>query len=277
MVSSNRALRAGGLALVVIAFALMAYFVQYSKQSAIGIAQQINTVNSTAANVTKLTQIASSEHPGTSIVTIPLGAGVEGRVLEYFVPANLTINTGDTVTWVDHDTVAHTITAAAFNSVVYPAGSAIGNNSFSHVISNPGVYAYFCQIHPWMSGTINAIGKGKLPATTITAAQNVTTTTSNNVQVIMVHGAPYIPQNGHGVYYIPENAQVPSGATVTFTDKDFVAHTATASDGKAFDTGPVLPGKSITIHVNGIGKVAYYCEFHPWMQGSLTMLSSRNK
>jgi len=54
------------------------------------------------------------------------------------------------------------------------------------------------------------------------------------------------------------------GAKVTFTNRDSVKHTATASDG-SFDTGLIAKDKSVTIQFDKPGTYEYYCEPHPDM------------
>lgn len=67
-----------------------------------------------------------------------------------FSPNNLTLKVGTKVTWTNHDSVTHTVTAnqGAFNSPV-PPGS-----SFSFTFTKAGSYAYHCMIHPSMTATI---------------------------------------------------------------------------------------------------------------------------
>lgn len=67
-----------------------------------------------------------------------------------FSPNSLTVKVGTKVTWTNHDSVTHTVTAdqGAFNSPVPPGGS------FSFTFSKAGTYAYHCMIHPSMTATI---------------------------------------------------------------------------------------------------------------------------
>ena len=117
-----------------------------------------------------------------------------------------------------------------------------------------------------MTGGGNATtGRG----TTSTTATTTTTTTSSGTTQIEIPLEAAEKPSGQG-NYIPENSQVPSGASVTWPNKDTVAHTATARDG-SFDTGIINPGSSGIATVQGQGKVDYYCTIHPWMIASLTM------
>jgi plastocyanin len=57
------------------------------------------------------------------------------------------------------------------------------------------------------------------------------------------------------------------GDTIRWDNKDFVAHTATATD-KSFDV--MLPaGKSGSIVVTKAGTFDYICKFHPNMKGKV--------
>ncbi len=67
-----------------------------------------------------------------------------------FSPNSLTVKVGTKVTWTNHDSVTHTVTAnqGAFNSPVLPG------SSFSFTFTKAGTYAYHCMIHPSMMATI---------------------------------------------------------------------------------------------------------------------------
>ena len=68
-----------------------------------------------------------------------------------FEPATLTVKAGTTVTWVNHDDEPHTATATdkRFNSKTLDNG-----DRFSQEFNAPGVYNYYCALHPKMTGKI---------------------------------------------------------------------------------------------------------------------------
>lgn len=68
-----------------------------------------------------------------------------------FAPGTVTVAAGSTVTWVNKDPAAHTVTADgdAFGSDVLDPG-----NRFAAKLAKPGRYSYHCAIHPTMKGTI---------------------------------------------------------------------------------------------------------------------------
>ena len=76
-------------------------------------------------------------------------------------------------------------------------------------------------------------------------------------------------------FYIPEEATVKAGETVTWKNDDTAIHTATSGkdatpDGK-FDTSLVSPGQSSKpiAMPNEPGQYPYFCTLHPWMEGTI--------
>jgi amicyanin len=68
-----------------------------------------------------------------------------------FSPATLTIKAGTTVTWVNQDDVPHALLAVdkSFRSKVMDT-----DERFSFTFTTPGSYAYFCTLHPHMTGKV---------------------------------------------------------------------------------------------------------------------------
>jgi plastocyanin len=65
----------------------------------------------------------------------------------------------------------------------------------------------------------------------------------------------------------PAVAAAKVGDTVEWTNKDFVAHTATARNGE-FDVN-LPPNKTGRIVLKKAGAVDYYCRYHPNMTATL--------
>jgi plastocyanin len=60
--------------------------------------------------------------------------------------------------------------------------------------------------------------------------------------------------------------------TLTFTNKDSVVHTVTAT-GKSFNSGDIQPGQSWTYTFTTAGTYSYYCIYHNWMKGTVIVVS----
>jgi plastocyanin len=67
----------------------------------------------------------------------------------------------------------------------------------------------------------------------------------------------------------PAEVSAKVGDTIEWTNKDFVAHTATARNGD-FDV-MLPPNKTVSIVLKKRGAVGYYCRFHPNMKAMLSI------
>jgi len=73
-----------------------------------------------------------------------------------------------------------------------------------------------------------------------------------------------------GFAFDPATVTIQVGDSVTWTNEDSVAHTATAGDG-SFDTGSIANGASDTVTFDSAGTFAYICSIHPQMTGSVVV------
>jgi amicyanin len=68
-----------------------------------------------------------------------------------FNPQQITVKAGDTVTWVNHDDIPHTVTS---KTMAFRSKAMDTDDKFSFTFATPGTYAYFCALHPMMTGSI---------------------------------------------------------------------------------------------------------------------------
>jgi plastocyanin len=66
-----------------------------------------------------------------------------------FSPSSLTINKGETVKWVNKDSMPHTVTSNEFKSDMMKQ-----DNFFTYTFTKAGSFSYACSIHPSMKGAI---------------------------------------------------------------------------------------------------------------------------
>jgi plastocyanin len=68
-----------------------------------------------------------------------------------FAPQTITVPAGSTVTWANDDDVPHTVMATdgAFRSKPLDTG-----DHYAVTFRTPGEHAYFCSIHPRMTGKV---------------------------------------------------------------------------------------------------------------------------
>lgn len=70
--------------------------------------------------------------------------------------------------------------------------------------------------------------------------------------------------------FAPATVTITAGDTVTWTNADPVAHTATAVD-SSWDTGEIAEGASASTTFNTPGTYAYLCTPHPTMTGTVVV------
>ncbi|WP_353189271.1 cupredoxin family copper-binding protein [Pandoraea pnomenusa] len=70
-----------------------------------------------------------------------------------FSPATLTVRAGTRVTWVNRDDEPHTVTSSG-NPRTFASGALDTDGTFAFTFDKPGTYAYYCAIHPHMTGVI---------------------------------------------------------------------------------------------------------------------------
>jgi plastocyanin len=68
----------------------------------------------------------------------------------------------------------------------------------------------------------------------------------------------------------PKTLTVQAGQAVKFTNTGKISHTATQSQG-AFDTGFLKGGESATLTFDTPGTYTFFCQPHPWMQGTVVV------
>ena len=69
---------------------------------------------------------------------------------------SLTVPLGTTVRWTNRDPAPHTSTSGTVSqkSNVWDSGTIGAGGSFSFTFTEPGTFQYFCEIHPFMTGTV---------------------------------------------------------------------------------------------------------------------------
>ena len=73
-----------------------------------------------------------------------------------------------------------------------------------------------------------------------------------------------------GMAFNPASITVTAGTTITWTNKDAIAHTVT-SNSNAFDSGTVSSGATFSFTFATAGTYAYHCTIHPSMVASVTV------
>ncbi len=73
-----------------------------------------------------------------------------------YIPSKISIKSGDSVTWLNEDAAFHSVTSGYYGnkSGLFDSEYLDPEESFTFIFENPGVYDYFCTLHPWMKGQV---------------------------------------------------------------------------------------------------------------------------
>ena len=69
-----------------------------------------------------------------------------------FNPPTLTVKSGEKITWINRDDEPHTVVSVEKQ---FKKSTALDTDQeFTLTVGAPGIYDYFCSVHPKMTGTI---------------------------------------------------------------------------------------------------------------------------
>ena len=103
----------------------------------------------------------------TNTVENAQGSSTPGCEPNCFIPATITINPGESVTFNNNDSAAHTSTSgtpADGPSGVWDSSIVMMGAAYTTPALSEGTYPYFCMVHPWMEGTV-IVGEGSATPT----------------------------------------------------------------------------------------------------------------
>ncbi len=118
--------------------------------------EQLNNYNSNKSKPA----LQSGNHSAYSLPSVKTVLIVKGAALlrdKAYSPNPLIIHAQDSILWKNMDDVVHTVTSgSSFSSPDrgQEFDSGLLGGSYTHKFMKPGVYNYFCQIHPTMVGKI---------------------------------------------------------------------------------------------------------------------------
>lgn len=101
--------------------------------------------------------LAACSEPPASSPELPEGIGPPQPAPEVLVddnvylPAEVVIEVGDTVTWTWQGRAAHDVVGDGFETPLMVEGS------FEHTFDTPGTYPYVCTVHPGMEATVYVV------------------------------------------------------------------------------------------------------------------------
>jgi len=183
-------------------------------------------------------------------VSVPEGSGLPGceDTDTCWLPSVVTIGVGETVTWSNDDTAAHTVTSGnlsvepnivgtnlpnGFDSSLFMAGA-----TFEVTFDEAGTFDYFCLVHPWMVGQVivSAVGEGLMVSID---------TTPGNAGETMDVTVTITNMDGSSVKHVNYNVMATQGTETVLDDTGVhdhdgvMTHTTMALPMAASDDNPV--------------------------------------
>ena len=200
------------------------------------------------------TLFVGADYAFAASVSAPQGTSVPGceETNKCFVPYEVTVDVGGTVTWSNDDSAAHTVTSGrsgdgpsgVFDSSLFMAGT-----TFSHTFEAEGEFPYFCMVHPWMNGIVKV---GNYPYSPTASTETVIT----------------VQMDGPSTFYLDESNQI-IRATVEI-------HNYTPSDGIYFMKVTHLPTQKLMkdseIYPRNIGNDLWAAQIaYPFLESDITI------
>ena len=223
-------------------------------------------------------------------------------------PSIAQVPAGNNIEWTNYDAVVHSVTSAADAGKTFDSGLIDAGKKYLLDTSKlmPATYDYMCIVHPWMKASFELVAAAPqkadasstpvmtepkvAPADSTTApeaqspeqktetpaqepadtSKSAETATSAEESVIVeIPSGMAADQKCADKCYSPSIAHVSVGGTITWKNLDSAVHSATAADGKTFDTSLINEGASASATFKDSGTFDYMCIVHPWMKAQV--------
>ena len=91
-------------------------------------------------------------------ITIPVKAARPacGPHPECYIPSYYVTKVDQPVIWLNEDSAFHSVTSGSYEEPtdLFDSGHMDPYGIFTYTFEEPGMYPYFCTLHPWMAGNI---------------------------------------------------------------------------------------------------------------------------
>lgn len=187
-----------------------------------------------------------------------------------FAPSAIAVSPGTTVMWVNNGSSSHTIqgTNSVFGTTLQ-SGLVPPNGSFTMVFQDPGTFNYHDTVNgSTMAGTVVVVPNGQSANTGSGSVLGASTTQPNLPNTGATSGSAATTLNAMNTgqrvvqvgvfdnFFDPHNVVIPTGGTVTWTNRGSAAHTVQADDGTFSAT--LAPNGTFSHIFNTAGTYLYY-------------------
>jgi plastocyanin len=190
-----------------------------------------------------------------------------------FHPKALIVMAGTTVTWVNHDTLPHTVT---FDDGSVDSGSLLEGDTFSHTFDAAGTYGIYCKFHGGPGGAgmamtvtvVESLEQIPTAATSVPIVPKVTAAGPMETGTPAPSATEAAPAALGTVAIVmqdyvfkPDAITIKVETTVTWTNKDIEGHTVTSDDG-SIESGNIDPDGTYRYTFDAPGTYPLYCRYH---------------
>ena len=114
----------------------------------------IGAVSQMNVEETEIETVEESE----ALITIPVKAARPacGPHPECYIPSYYVTKLSEPVTWKNEDSAFHSVTSGNYENPdgLFDSEHLDPHEIFSYNFEEPGMYPYYCTLHPWMAGQI---------------------------------------------------------------------------------------------------------------------------
>jgi plastocyanin len=205
----------------------------------------------------------------TSDNSTRVAAGGVDAEWDDFVPQNIEINVGDSVTWYNPSPVAepHTATIMTNDSFIPPLAApfAVSNTTALQPLMPDANVEPLIVPPPSPTSTPSSPSQQQ----TTNGSQSSSSSSQNNTITVIIDNARawnpvVIDSTGNNVTHLPPNANYTMDGTESFVNSGFI-----------FPADMVPPGippiTEFTVTFESPGSYPYLCALHPWMTGTVVV------
>ena len=102
----------------------------------------------------------------------------------HFSPKTVFVNVGESVTWTNGSDTAHTVDSDSGTELA--SGNIAAAATFDHTFSATGTFAYHCDIHDYMKGTVVVLAAGVTPPPTSTASTSAPVSEPSSLGIVLL-------------------------------------------------------------------------------------------
>ena len=120
----------------------------------IGVVSQTSLEETAETETIEIETIEEDEN--TILMPVKAARPACGPNAECYIPSYHVAKINEPVTWKNLDSAFHSVTSGNYENPdgLFDSGHIDPYEMFSYTFDEPGMYPYYCTLHPWMAGQI---------------------------------------------------------------------------------------------------------------------------